>query len=129
MSRRHVLLIEDEDDIREVAALSLEAVGGWQVSSAGGGAAGVEIAREEHPDAILLDVMMPDIDGPATLRRLQTDPRTQDIPVIFLTAKAQLADRRSFAELGVVGTVTKPFDPMTLADQVDAILRGGDATP
>ena len=129
MSRRHVLLIDDEDDIREVVALSLQAIGGWQVSSAGGGAAGIEMARAEHPDAILLDVTMPDVDGPETLRRLQADPQTQDIPVIFLTAKAQHADRASFEGLGVRGTVTKPFDPMTLADEIDTMLNEGDGTP
>jgi CheY-like chemotaxis protein len=80
------------------------------------------MACAERPDAILLDVMMPDLDGPATLRRLQDDPRTSDIPVILLTAKAHDADRRSFATLGAAGMLTKPFDPMTLSKQVTAIL-------
>jgi len=122
MNPKHILLVDDEDDIREVAALSLEAVGGWRVSSASGGGPGVAIARAEHPDAILLDVMMPGLDGPATFARLQEDPLTRDIPVILLTAKAQTADRRRFAELGVAGTLTKPFDPMTLTDEITAIL-------
>jgi CheY-like chemotaxis protein len=72
--------------------------------------------------------MMPDIDGPETLRRLQADPQTCDIPVIFLTAKARSADGRGFERPGVRGTITKPFDPMRLADQVDAILRDLDGT-
>jgi len=122
MNPKHILLVDDEDDIREVAALSLEAVGGWRVSSASGGGRGVAIARAEHPDAILLDVMMPGLDGPATFACLQEDPLTRDIPVILLTAKAQNADRRRFAALGVAGTLTKPFDPMTLTDQIAVIL-------
>jgi len=122
MSPTHILLVDDEDDIREVAAMSLETIGGWRVSSAAGGDEGIEIARAEQPDAILLDVMMPDLDGPGTFERLRADPLTRDIPVILLTAKAQGADRRSFARLGVAGTLTKPFDPMTLTDQISAIL-------
>src|SRR4028119_603251 len=122
MRPKHILLVDDEDDIREVAALSLEAVGGWRVSSASDGASGVAMALAEAPDAILLDVMMPGLDGPATVARLREDPLTRDIPVILLTAKAQTSDRRRFAELGVAGTLTKPFDPMTLTDQRAAIL-------
>ena len=123
MHVKHILLVDDEEDIREVAALSLESVGGWRVSSASDGGSGVAMARAERPDAILLDVMMPGLDGPATVTRLQDDPVTRHIPVILLTAKAQSADRRRFAELGVAGTLTKPFDPMTLPDQVAAILE------
>jgi CheY-like chemotaxis protein len=122
MSAKHILFIDDERDIRAVVAFCLRKTAGWQVSSASGGAAGVAIAHAEQPDAILLDVMMPDLDGPATLRRLQADAQTREIPVIFLTAKAQSADHRAFAALGVAGVVTKPFDPVTLTDQIQAIL-------
>jgi len=122
MSQKHILLVDDEDDIREVAGISLEAVGGWQVSSANCGREGIEKARAERPDAILLDVMMPDIDGPTTFARLQADPGTRDIPVILLTAKAQSVDRQRFEALGVAGMLTKPFDPMELPGQVAAIL-------
>jgi len=125
----HVLLIDDESDIREVATLSLQAIGGCRVLTASGGQDGIAIAAAEHPDVIVLDVMMPDVDGPATLRRLQTNPRTRDIPVIFLTAKAQLADHCGFARLGAAGTITKPFDPLTLTQQITAILSGSDDTP
>jgi two-component system alkaline phosphatase synthesis response regulator PhoP len=121
-----VLLIDDEPDIREVAQLSLGAVAGWKVLTAGGGAEGVELAADRQPDAILLDVMMPDIDGPATFERLQSDPQTRDIPVILLTAKAHSSDRRGFEQLGVSGVLTKPFDPILLSAQVEAILAKGD---
>lgn len=126
MSQKHILLVDDEPDIREVVSLSLEAIGGWRVSSATSGHQGIALARSERPDAILLDVMMPDIDGPATFERLQRDPQTRDIPVILLTAKAHSADRRGFARLGVAGVLTKPFDPTQLSDQVDAILARSD---
>jgi two-component system alkaline phosphatase synthesis response regulator PhoP len=129
MSPKHILLVDDEQDIREVAALSLETVGGWRVSSAGGGNRAIEMALADRPDAILLDVMMPEVDGPETFARLQADPRTRDIPVILLTAKAQGADRRRFAQLDVAGTLTKPFDPMTLTDQIAAILARREQTP
>ena len=129
MRLRHILLVDDEDDIREVAALSLETVGGWRVSSARDGSSGVAMACAERPDAILLDVMMPGLDGAATVQRLRADSRTRDIPVIFLTAKTQAADRRRFAALGVAGTLTKPFDPMTLAEQIAAILDRDEQAP
>lgn len=126
MSQKHILLVDDEPDIREVVSLSLEAIGGWRVSSATTGRQGIALARSEHPDAILLDVMMPDVDGPATFERLQRDPQTCDIPVILLTATAQNGDDRGFARLGVAGVLTKPFDPTLLSGQVDAILAGSD---
>lgn len=124
MSPQRILLVDDEDDIREVAAISMHAVGGWEVGSASSGAEAIAKALAEPPDAILLDVMMPDLDGPATFRRLQQDPRTREIPVILLTAKAQAADRRFFEELGVAGVLSKPFDPMSLPDQVAELLAG-----
>ncbi len=122
MRQKRILLVDDEADIREVAAISMGAVGGWHVSVARSGTEGIAKALAEQPDAILLDVMMPGIDGPATFRRLQDNPRTRAIPVILLTAKAQAADRRGFEQLGVVGVVSKPFDPMSLPDQVAALL-------
>ncbi len=121
MSRK-ILIIDDEDDIREVAALSLETVAGWEVIVANNGAAGLDRARQDKPDAILLDVMMPGMDGPTTFRELQKSPSTASIPVILLTAKVQSADQRRFADLGVRAVLTKPFDPLTLANQMEKIL-------
>jgi CheY-like chemotaxis protein len=113
-----ILIIDDEDDIREVAALSLESVAGWQVIVAGSGAQGLARAIEHQPDAILLDVMMPGMDGPATFHELRKNPATAAIPVLLLTAKVQTSDQRRFADLGVEGILLKPFDPLTLHTQI-----------
>ena len=118
MQAKRILVIDDEDDIRQVAQLSLEMTGGWEVLTAGSGFEGLAKAGVEQPDAILLDVMMPDMDGPATFQKLQDDALTCDIPVILLTAKVQPADRRKFGDLGVTGVIAKPFDPMRLASEV-----------
>ena len=128
MPHRTILLIDDEDDIREVATLTLETMGDFVVTSASSGEAGIECARRERPDAILLDVMMPELDGPSTLARLRAIAVTRDIPVIFLTAKVQAVDRRRLADLGAVGIIAKPFDPMTLAEEVTSLLQGASVS-
>lgn len=115
---KRVLIIDDEDDIREVAALSLESVGGYEVLSAKSGNSALLIAADQQPDAILLDVMMPDMDGPTTLRKLQTLASTANIPVVFLTAKVQPSERARFASLGAVAVLSKPFDPLTLSAEL-----------
>lgn len=120
MAERRVLLVDDEDDIRFVARASLERLAGWDVLAASSGAEGIELARAEQPDAIVLDVMMPGMDGPATLAALRADPATAGIPVVFLTAKIQAEERRRLEELGAAGVVAKPFDPMGLADELRA---------
>ena len=117
-----VLIIDDEDDIREVAALSLESVAGWQVVTANSGSQGLARAIEHQPDAILLDVMMPGMDGPTTFRELRKNPTTAKIPVLLLTAKVQSSDQRRFADLGVEAVLFKPFDPLTLSDQIASVL-------
>jgi CheY-like chemotaxis protein len=119
---RRILIIDDEDDIREVAALSLESVAGWQVSTASSGAEGMRVAAAELPDAILMDVMMPTMDGPTTFREMQKVPSLVGIPVILLTAKVQGVDQRRFAGLGVRAILFKPFDPLTLAEQMSEAL-------
>ena len=119
---KRILVIDDATDIREVAQISLEVVGGWEVLTASSGQEGVAKAIAEQPDAILLDVMMPDQDGPTTFKQLQANIATQHIPVILLTAKALASDRQMFAELGVVSVIAKPFEPMYLAGQVAQIL-------
>jgi len=119
---RKILIIDDEDDIREVASLSLETVAGWEVIRASSGAQGMARAAEQHPDAILLDVMMPGMDGLATFRELRRNPATAGIPVLLLTAKVQGTDQRRFADLGVEAVLFKPFDPLTLSAQISRAL-------
>ncbi|HZQ44110.1 MAG TPA: response regulator [Acidobacteriaceae bacterium] len=119
---RRILIIDDEDDIREVAALSLESVAGWSVLTACSGAEGIRAAHVEQPDAILMDVMMPSMDGPTTFREMQRSPEIANIPVVLLTAKVQGVDQRRFAGLGVAGVLFKPFDPLTLAEQMATTL-------
>lgn len=123
---RRVLIIDDEDDIREVAALSLEATAGWEILTARSGAEGMRVAASEQPDAILMDVMMPGVDGPTTFRSMQQDPSISQIPVLFLTAKVQGVDQRRFAGLGVAAVLFKPFDPLTLAQQISDVLGWED---
>lgn len=117
-----LLLIEDDDDIRRVARLSLGRLGGMDVIEAGGGAEGLRRAAEHQPDAILLDALMPAMDGPATLAALRADPRTAAIPVVFLTGKTQPGDLSRLRGLGAAGVLTKPFDPVALPIQVRAAL-------
>jgi CheY-like chemotaxis protein len=117
-----ILIVDDEEDIRAVAALSLETIAGWTVHTATSGVDGIRRAIELKPDAILLDVMMPEMDGPTTFQRLQQDPLTRDIPVLLLTAKVQGADQRRFAGLGVAAVLSKPFDPLTLGAQISTAL-------
>jgi len=119
---RKILIIDDEDDIREVAALSLESVAGWEVIKASSGSQGLLRAAEHQPDAILLDVMMPGMDGPTTFRELRKNQATARIPVLLLTAKVQGTDKRRFADLGVEAVLFKPFDPMTLSSQIASAL-------
>ncbi len=122
MARKRVLIIDDEDDIREVAKISLEVVGGWEVSTSGSGSEGLVIAKDQQPDAILLDVMMPDMDGPATFKKLQREEATRNIPVILLTGKERPSEHDDFDSLGVRGVIAKPFDPLTLSSHVSQVL-------
>jgi two-component system, OmpR family, alkaline phosphatase synthesis response regulator PhoP len=122
MTAKRILIVDDEYDIRAVAELALKTVGNWQVFTAASGNEGLNEAIALKPDAILLDIMMPDMDGIATFAALQANPATQSIPVILLTAKVQAADQRRFAELGVRGIITKPFKAMKLPSQIAAVL-------
>ena len=117
-----MLVIDDEEDVRYVAHLSLGRVGGMAVVEASSGEEGVARARSEQPDFILLDMMMPGMDGAATFRALRADASTAAIPVVFLTAKAMASEVRRLTELGAKGVVLKPFNPMTLADEIRTIL-------
>jgi two-component system OmpR family response regulator len=116
-----LLLVDDEPDIRAIAKMALERIGGYSVTAAGSAAEAVAAATAEQPEVVLLDVMMPDLDGPATLARLRP-LLGQQVPVIFLTAKAQAADVERLKALGAVGVIAKPFDPLGLSGEVAAII-------
>lgn len=122
MKRRRVLVVDDDDIIREVAKVALEVVGGWQVSTATSGTEASRVAADVQPDVVLLDVMMPALDGPSTAALLREDPRTRDLPVIFLTAKSTVADEGLEAVPNLVGVIGKPFDPMSLADEINRLV-------
>ena len=117
-----ILIVDDEDDIRTIARLALTRVGGMDVREAGSGPDGVRQAAAERPDGILLDVMMPGMDGPSTLAELQKNAATESIPVVFLTSKAMASEVDRLHALGARGVLIKPFDPMTLASELRAIL-------
>jgi CheY-like chemotaxis protein len=121
-----VLIVDDDDDIREITQLALEAVAGWRVIAADGGAAAIELAREHRPDAVLLDLMMPVVDGRATFQALRADERTRDIPVVLLTAKLRAGGTEAWDDLEVVGVIAKPFSPMTLGAEVAGMLGWED---
>ena len=121
MSRR-VLVVDDDDMLREVAKVSLEMVGGWTVSTAGSGQEALQVALADQPDALLLDVMMPGMDGPSTVVALRQEPATREIPIIFLTAKVGGEGHAGWDHLDVVGVIPKPFDPMTLPAEVSRLL-------
>ena len=120
--QRRVLVVDDDEAIREVARAALELVGGWQVTTADSGQDAYAIALAIEPDAMLLDVMMPGHDGPATVASMRADPVTRDIPVIFLTAKNPSGGAQAWREIGLAGVIPKPFDPMTLATEIARLL-------
>jgi two-component system alkaline phosphatase synthesis response regulator PhoP len=113
-----ILIIDDDEAIREIAKVSLELTTSWSVLTAASGREAIATAQRACPDAILLDVMMPEMDGPAVLKALRSQPALPQIPVLFLTAKIQKADLREFKDLGVQGVISKPFDPLRLGSLV-----------
>ena len=116
-----VLIIDDEMDMREIASLSLSRGGDMQVITASSGPEGVRMAREQSPDAILLDLMMPAMDGRATLAALRRDEATARIPVILMSASSD--DAQDLRPLGAAGVIPKPFDPLTLPARLRSVLR------
>jgi len=117
-----VLLVDDEPHIRRIGELSLKGVGKWKPLLASSGAEAIEIAQREAPDLILLDVMMPGMDGHATLAQLRASDTTARIPVIFMTAKVQKHEVDKYLAAGAVGVIPKPFDPMGLPAMILQIL-------
>lgn len=115
---RHILCIDDEEDILQITKMSLEALGGFRVSICMGSGEALAQVKRLRPDVVLLDVMMPGQDGPSTLKLFQEDPDVANIPVIFLTAKAQPSELVNLIRLGARGVISKPFNPMLLSSQV-----------
>ncbi len=122
---RRILVIDDEEAIRLIIKASLELTAGWTVFSAASGAEGLSIAQDQQPDAILLDMMMPEMDGITLFRQLQMQPLTQDIPAIFLTAQVIATERQKLKGLGA-GMILKPFEPNTIAHQIKTLLNWRD---
>lgn len=124
---KRILVVDDEPHIQEVAQICLEMLAGWTVITASSGTEAIQKAEQEQPDAILLDVMMPDMDGLTTFRHLQANPATQLIPVLMLSAKAQSSDSDQYQDVGIKAAIAKPFDPLMLATQIAHVL--GWSTP
>jgi CheY-like chemotaxis protein len=120
--KRRILVIDDEEDIRELLQLSLEMSSSWEVFTAGSGQEGLEIALTSQPDAIILDVVMPEMDGPATFQQLQQNPATRNIPVVLLTAKVQATEQPRYTQLGVKAVLSKLIDPLSFAEQLARVL-------
>ncbi len=119
-----LLLVEDDESIREIAHMSLERIGGWSVVDAASGEDALRLfTAGETFAAVVMDVTMPGLDGPATLRRLQDDGLLAGTPVVFLTAKAHRAERERLNALGAAGVIAKPFDPLALADELERLLK------
>lgn len=118
-----ILIIDDEPEIRHIASLGLNILGSMDVIEADDALGGFEKAIQEKPNVILLDVMMPNIDGPSILKRLQTHPETSFIPVIFLTALVTPSELANLKQLGAIGILTKPFDPIKLPKQIETLLE------
>ena len=124
MTPMKVLIVDDDEDIRLVSEIAVRRIGKWDAVVAATGEEALERARTEQPDVILLDVMMPSLNGPATLALLREEPATASIPVIFLTAKVQKHEVERYMALGATGVIRKPFDVMTLADEIRRIVEG-----
>jgi two-component system, OmpR family, response regulator len=118
---QRILYVEDDPDIQEIARLALENVAGFSVHICSSGEAAVREAAAFAPDLVLLDVMMPGMDGPSTLAALRTQPPLADTPVVFMTAKVQPSEVSQFRSLGALDVIAKPFDPMNLGTQLRAI--------
>ncbi len=115
---KSILVVDDEEDVRALIQLGLEMNGGWNVFNATSGEEAIQIAVSQKPDVILLDLMMPDMDGRTTLQRLKSNPQTQNIPIILMTAKSKYSVEESFTGLDVAAIFTKPLRPLNLPQQI-----------
>ena len=120
-SLHKILYVEDDADIRKIVSMSLEMLGDYTVAACASCADALEVVDDFEPDLLLLDVMMPDVDGPATLRALRKRESTADAPAVFITAKVRAGDMAHYKRLGVCDVIVKPFDPMALSDRIGQI--------
>jgi two-component system, OmpR family, response regulator len=120
---KRILYIDDEPNMQFIVKTCLQTLGGWEVEVATSGTEGLVKAEELEPDAIILDMMMPEMDGAACLQQLQLNRKTQKIPVIFLTAKWQINEWYQFSGMGAIGAIAKPFNPLTLVHQIAQFLN------
>ena len=127
MSKK-VLIIDDEEDVKEIAQMGLEMAADWDVITANSGKAGLDLAASSQPEVILLDLMMPDWDGQETLKQLRANQHTANIPVILMTAKTKSAIASELTSLDIVGIITKPFRPLQLPEQIAEILSQVEAS-
>lgn len=115
---KKILYAEDEPDVQTIVEISIWSMSDYEIKICANGKLLLDCVEDYKPDLILLDVMMPEMDGPTTLKNLQLNEKTKDIPVIFITAKAQAHEVKLFEETGVIGVITKPFDPTTLCSSI-----------
>ncbi|MEH6727917.1 MAG: response regulator [Hyphomicrobiales bacterium] len=115
---KRILIVEDDESIAEIVELTLEDLGGFEVFHCSSGDYALDMLRKHRPQLVLLDVMMPRMDGPETLRQMRLCPEFDDIPVIFVTARAQVHEQAQYASIGAAGIIVKPFDPITLCDDI-----------
>lgn len=120
----HILFVEDDPDIRLLASLALIELGNFQLSEATNGVEALAyLSNHPHPDLVLMDMMMPELDGISTLASMKTDEQLSHIPVIFMTARVQPEEVKRYLAAGALGVITKPFDPMTLVNQVNQLWK------
>lgn len=122
-----ILYVEDDDSIAEVVMMTLEDLGGFTAIHCDGGQKALDSVVEFAPQLVLMDVMMPGMSGPETLENLRQIPVVKDIPVIFMTAKAQTHEQEAYRNLGAIGVIVKPFDPMALSEQITSLWNQSNA--
>jgi two-component system OmpR family response regulator len=115
---KKIMLVEDDTDIQEIAQLALCSIGGFSVTICSSGQEALQLVKNDKPQLILLDVMMPNMDGPEVLKHLRLIPEATAIPVIFMTAKVQQHEISLYKQMGVLEVISKPFDPMTLSETI-----------
>lgn len=121
MKNLKILYAEDEADVQTIVEISIWSTSKHEIKTCPNGKILLECVEEYNPDLILLDIMMPEMDGPTTFENLQANPKTKDIPVVFMTAKAQSHEIEMFKQTGVVGIITKPFEPLSLCKDIEKI--------